>query len=128
MTELFEAIKNYYESQPISERAGLFAYRAPEKAVLPYVTYMLVTSKQDEESFDARPESPLVQFSIWSENSTPLEAMELRDIFVRSFDIASLSIAGWSTIRCKRETENLVEDPDGGFTYHIDYRLLTQKS
>jgi hypothetical protein len=111
MTELFEAIKNYYESQPISERAGLFAYRAPEKAVLPYVTYMLVTSKQDEESFDARP-----------------EAMELRDIFVRSFDIASLSIAGWSTIRCKRETENLVEDPDGGFTYHIDYRLLTQKS
>ena len=125
MDELFTAIITKFNATATLTAYGLYAYQAPGDATLPYFTYMLV-SDEPVETFTDTSESSLIQFSIWDDSVSPLLVTQLAELFEAAFDWCTLAVAGRAHISMARQAERLVQDPDGGWQYSIDYRIEIQ--
>ena len=125
MDELFTAIVNKFNTDATLTAYALYAYQAPQDATLPYFTYMLV-SNEPVEDFSDTSEGSLIQFSIWDDSVSPLLVTQLTEAFEAAFDWCSLTVAGRAHISMARQAERLVQDPDGGWQYSIDYRIEIQ--
>lgn len=122
MDELFTAIITKFNADATLTAYGLYADHAPQDATLPYFTYLLVTN-EPVETFTDTSENPLIQFSVWDDSVSPLLVTQLAELFKTAFDWCSLTVAGRAHISMARQAERLVQDPDGGWQYSIDYRI-----
>jgi len=149
MKELFDALINRYKSDdliasgPVSALRialgnnsvdpnitsdGFYPYKAPQNTAMPYICYSLVgaspllhTMGMDEIN------SARVQFSIWSDQAhSPLQVTELANLTKTVFDFTCLIISGRTHFYCKRIFENLLDDPDFGWQYVIQYEVVTE--
>lgn len=130
---LFEAITNKYEASTLrAETNGMWAYIAAAGAELPYLTLTLVT-QSPEWTFSNDFENATVQMSLWyadttDETVTPLsELSRLYNLLTALYDECTLTIAGYTLVRMNRENTVLLRDLDGGWVYHVDYRVQLQE-
>jgi hypothetical protein len=122
-----EAIKTQYDNSPLPAFVeGLFyAGSTPDGLTGNYITYFKVTGSQ-EYTMSSRSERPTFQFSVWSDDTSPITCIRIAEMFMLWFDDCKLSIGGGSHIRIDRESDNLIPDPDGGYQYQIDYSILVE--
>ena len=122
MDELFTAIITKFNADPTLNAYGLYAEHAPQDAILPYLTYMLVINEPIE-TFSDTSEYSMIQFSVWDDSVSPLLVTQLAELFKTAFDWCSLTVAGRAHISMARQAERLLEDPDGGWQYSMDYQI-----
>lgn len=128
MRDILEGFCSHYSDSPLPALVeGLFFVRAPQDTTGIYATYSLVTSTLDETMSD-RAEVPLIQLSIWGDEEFPDDLLSTAALFCLWYDDAPIDIAGGTTVRCDRQSFNLLPDPDGGWQVQIDYQLMVQEA
>ena len=132
MIELLAAIVARFNICEVADRVnGLHLFRAPQSDPAnrerdyprPYVTFFPVTNTPDRALDDAIVEGTVVQFSIWSDAASAEEPLTIYKLLDDAFDGATLEIAGGRTLSVLRQSNNLLEDPDGGWHYQADYLI-----
>jgi len=133
MLELFEAIFSHYQSDPLSRHLkGFYHTEAPQEAEFPYGVFSLVSNVQDftyTEDF----ENCLVQFNLYSDDSSPRQACELYELLKgdpvegTGFDFLELSIEEYRTVSLMRENAILTR-VEGVWQYNVTYRMVLQKT
>ena len=139
MNALFVALQNKYEASGslATQTNGLWYQGEEHSRKSPYLTFLLVSDTADYTMGTSSKvvENCLMQLSVWyednSEEADSVNGLEritvLFDLMTTLFDEASLTIAGYTLIRCFRESSNLLRDPDGGWAYHTTYRMWLQE-
>ena len=112
----------------------LYKQRAPDGTAYPYAVFFLVSDVADP-VFAKGGEDALVQFSLFSSNSSSSEIEDAYTYLKALYDDCALTITGNVLVWMKRENATLtIEDhttPTGTMEvwhYAIDYRVLTQES
>jgi len=102
---------------------------APQGAAFPYCIYFLVDNI-DELDFSDEREDLTMQFNIFSQNSSALEAGNLLDSLETMFDNCRLTVTGWNHLEFKRNmvhsNNDFTQDPpiQG---YSIEYDVLLER-
>jgi len=122
VNDLFAAIVAKFATTPMLASYSIYPYHAPQDAILPYCTYMEVLNEPIE-TFTDTSENPLIQISVWDSSPSPLAVVAIAKSIKAAFDWQRLFIADHIHISTARQAERLVEDPDGGWHYSIDYRI-----
>ena len=104
--------------------------RAPERTDYPYVVYKVVTN-YPEKTFTEDYENTIIQFSLFSSNSSTLEIETIYGYLKSLYDECALTITGSTLIWMKRVTTAFQPEehttPSGTiqvWAYHIDYEVL----
>lgn len=126
---IIEALYAQYESSPLPAFVeGLFyAGNVPDETTGEYITYFQVSGTQ-EYTMSSRSEHPTFQFSVWSEQDSPVQCIAIAEQLMLWFDDCRLSVSGGHHVRIDRVSHNLLPDPDGGWQYQIDYSILVQEA
>ena len=134
MNSLFQGIYNHFSANTTTgfynDVSGrMYLGQAPQGAVFPYCVYFSV-SDIDELDFSEEREDFLLQFNIFSQNNSALEAGNLLESLKTMFDNCSLTVTGWRHLQFKRSMVH----PNSDFTqvppiqgYSIDYDVLLEK-
>ena len=128
---IFTAIYDRYLESPLPAFVeGFYFGEVPQDVEGTYALFAQVDGRQDYD-MSSRLEDKLMQISIFTGPTEaaegPTECVRVAEIFMLWFDDCELEIAGGTLIRIDRESDNLVPDPDGGWMYQIDYRILAQE-
>jgi len=127
---ILTGIKTWFDDSPLPALTeGLFYGQADRDTDAPYVTYHLIDGRTDDD-MSSYVQDMLVQFSVWSDDSSPTEAVRIGEMLALWFDDAAIDVDGGACYICQRESYNLVQDPDvvgGGWQYQVDYRLMVQE-
>jgi len=130
MKELFAAIFAKFNTVNDFKTAiggRFYPYEAPQAPVFPYAVYSLVSDDPDFDFSDDHEEIN-VQFSIYSEESSVSQILDLFHKLKALFDNAKLSVTGWSLIRCQRSQSRLDRDIDmKTWGYTVEYDILLEK-
>jgi len=135
MNLLFQAVYNKFNSNTshgaytgIGGRFYLNA--APQSAIFPYCVYFSVTDDNELDFSDER-EDFLLQFNIFSQNNSALEAGQILNDFESLFDNCSLTVTGWRHLQFQRG--NIY--PNGDYEqdppiqgYSVEYNVLLEKA
>lgn len=126
---IFVGIKAHFDNSTLPAlTAGLFYGSAERNTVAPYVTYNLIDGGADDD-MSHYVQDALVQFSVWSDEPSPTEAMRIGEWLALWFDDAAIEVSGGVCYRCDRESYNLIYDPDAqGWQYQVDYRLMVEEA
>ena len=107
----------------------MYHYKAPQGATFPYCVYFPV-SGLDDIDFGEEREEILVQFNIYSQNNSALEAGSLLESLKTMFDDCSLTVTGWNHIEFSR---NLIY-PNSDYDqvppihgYSVEYDVMIEK-
>ena len=106
---------------------GMYPEEAPQGAIGIYITYSFIIT-DSEWTFDTTFDGPLVQFSLWSSDDSPLSVMEAGTALVSLYKDVLLTVTGWTSVRADKVGERLLDDPnDKGFQYIVEmkYKLGT---
>jgi hypothetical protein len=134
MNSLFEAIYNHFSDTTGSgfynDVSGRFYHNvAPQGATFPYCVYFSVADV-DELDFTDEREDFTLQFDIFSQNNSALEAGNLLESLKTMFDNCSLTVTGWRHLQFKRDMVN----PNNDFSqvppiqgYSVDYDVLLER-
>jgi len=125
MTELLTAIKARFDAAAgATLRAlvtGLYFSKAPQGAVVPYITFSYpagttdgVMANKDHDLFN-------ITFSIWDTASTPAQVLVISDALCALYDNVILTLSTKNVVYANRIAGNLVEDPDKGWSKHVQY-------
>jgi len=134
MNSLFQAVYNRFSSttgsglyNDVSGR--MYLGHASQGATFPYCVYFSV-SDIDELDFSDERENFLLQFNIYSQNNSVLEAGNLLESLKTMFDNCSLTVTGWRHLQFKRG----MVYPNNDFSqvppvqgYSIEYDVLLEK-
>jgi hypothetical protein len=126
---LFEAIYNKFDADAALKAAvtDLYNTTAPQDTDFPYLVMLLVTSSH-EWTFNTDLEDANIQFSIYSNESSPEEAGDIFELLKTCFDDAILTITGWDNFFMVRQSpSNLIRTPDDVWHYIVNYRVRIQK-
>ena len=128
MNALFKAIYDEFAADAplVAAVTDLYNTTVPQDTDAPYLVMLLINSNH-EWTFNTDLEDTLIQFSIYSSNSSPEQAGDIYELLKTCFDDAVLTIVGWDSVIMVRETSNLMRTPDDMWHYQVDYRLLIQK-
>jgi hypothetical protein len=109
----------------------LFKGRAPEGTEYPYIVFYLI-SDVPENTFTEDMENCLIQFSLFSSNSSSSEVEDMFTHLKSLYDDCSFTISGSSLIWMKRQMAQLLAEehvtPSGtieAWHYTVDYEVLT---
>jgi hypothetical protein len=128
LAAILEGFKAWFDDSDLPALAGgLFYGTAPRGETLPYVTYALVDGGT-EDDMSSSVEDVLIQVSVWSEQDSPTEAIAIGEQIALLYDNAELAVSSGTCYRCDRQSMNVVDDPDGGWQFQIDYRLMVQEA
>lgn len=112
----------------------LYKGQAPDKAVYPYVVYMLVSDTPDD-AFAKKGENALFQFSLFSSASGSTEVEDMYSHLKTLYDDCALSPTGSTLIWMRRMNATLmVEDhttlqgSQKVWHYAVDYEITTQET
>lgn len=134
MNSLFKAILNRFATttssgfyNDISGRLRL--NKAKQGEIFPYCVFFSV-SDIDDLDFTEEHEDFLIQFNIFSQNNSAVEAGDLLETLKTMFDNCSLTVTDWRHLQFKR---SLVM-PNNDFSqvppihgYSIEYEVLLEK-
>lgn len=135
MNALIAAIKNKYNNSTghgayTSINGRCYHNIAPQGATFPYVVYFSV-SDVDDLNFTDELEEFLIQFNIFSQSNSALEAGQILENFKSLFDNCNLTVTDWRHIGFQR---SLVL-PNNDFAqsppiqgYSIQYDVLIEKA
>jgi len=98
---------------------------APQGQTYPYGVYHLI-SNVPSWTFDADMENYLIQFNLYSEESSSTEINTAFSALTDLYDWCDLDIDGYSHIYMKREISNLTRE-NNIWNYFVQYRLEVQK-
>jgi len=133
MNKLFEAIYSHYSSDPLaSSLTGMYNTEAPQEAELPYAVFALI-SDVPEWTFSENFENCLLQFNIFSDESSPAEICALYELLKgdvdigTGFDFLDLSITDYEVVSLIRENAILTR-LEGIWQYSITYRMQFQET
>ncbi len=99
---------------------------APQGQTYPYGVYHLI-SDVPSWTFDADMENYLIQFNLYSEESSSTDINTAFAVLTTLYDWCDLDVDGYSHIYMKRELSNLTRENDI-WNYFIQYRLEVQKN
>jgi len=123
VTDLFTAIMVRYNAAALSgSLTGLYNTQAPQDAVSPYCVFQLISDDADW-TFSENVENCLLQFNLFSDESSPAEICTLFDLLKDAFDFHELTIDNYETIYMVRENSNLTRIEDV-WQYNTTYRIL----
>jgi len=102
---------------------------APQESTFPYCVYFSVADVDDLDFSDEH-EDFLIQFNIFSQNNSALEAGNLLKSLKSMFDNCDLTVTGWRHLQFQRD--NVISNNDFGQVpyvqgYSIDYNVLLEK-
>lgn len=134
MNSLFKSIWNQFSAttttgfyNDVSGR--MYLNNAPQESAFPYCVYFSV-SDIDDLDFSDEHEDFTIQFNIFSQNNSALEAGSLLESLKTMFDDCSLTVTGWNHLRFARDSVI----PNNDFSqvppiqgYSIDYDVLLEK-
>ena len=133
MTELFEAIYAHYLEDPLANNlTGLYNTEAPQNAEFPYCVFALV-SNVPEFTFNEDFENCLVQFNLFSKESSPAKICTLYELLRgdtisgTGFDFLELSITNYEAVSLIRENAILFQ-VDDVWQYNVTYRMILEKT
>lgn len=127
MKTLFLAIYDYYSTSSLAEQlTDLYNTEAPSTAVFPYGVFSLPSNVRDG-TFTEDFEDCLIQFSLYSDESSASKVCDCFELLKTIFDHVDLTVSGYSPISCEREPANLVK-VDGVWQYTVTYRIVLQKN
>ena len=125
MRALIEAIADAWDVSAIG--VALHYGSIPEGAALPACTMNVISNIPSEPGMCSVPEGVLVQFSVYSDEPSVGECMDLRDKLRAAFDDVTLAIDDAAMVRGDWQNDiGPVADPDEGWDCHIDYRFVIQ--
>ena len=135
MNLLFQSIYNRFSATTTTgfynDLSGrMYLNNAPQEATFPYCVYFSV-SDIDELDFGEEREDFLLQFDIFSQNNSALEAGDLLESLKTMFDNCSLTVTGWRHLQFQRgniyPNNDLTQVPpiQG---YSVEYDVLLEKS
>lgn len=130
MQVLFESIWSKFDKDTTGLRAainGMYFTEAPQGQTYPYGVYHLIS---DVPSWifgtaENTMENCLIQFNLYSENSSSTEVNTAFSALTTLYDWCDLNTSGYSNIYMKREMSLLTRESDI-FNYMIQYRLEIQ--
>ena len=134
MNSLFQAIYNRFSAttgsgfyNDVSGR--MYHNNAPQEATFPYCVYFSVDDDNELDFSDER-EDFLLQFNIYSQNSSALQAGTMLESLKTMFDNCSLTVTGWNHLQCLRDRIY----PNNDFSqvppvqgYSVEYNILLEK-
>ena len=135
MNLLFQAIYNHFSATTDSgfynDVSGrMYPNFASQGATFPYCVYFSVTDDNDLDFTDEH-EDFLLQFNIFSQNNSALEAGNLLESLKTMFDNCSLTVTGWRHLQFQRG--NIY--PNGDYEqsppiqgYSVEYNVLLEKA
>jgi hypothetical protein len=128
MKELTTAIYGRLAGSALDTAIGgrLFESMAPEGVELPYVVYFLVADAPAD-TFKDQLDDVLIQFSLFSDQSSSTEVKDLYGHLKTLYDDCALTVAGRTVVWMKRVRMSLeLEDND---TWHcdVDYSIIQQR-
>lgn len=124
LRDLIEGIASAWD---IATPCELYYGKLPEGAELPAATFNVVSNTPFMPGMYAVPETALIQFSVYSEDDSVAECMDIRDVVRATFDSLSFEVDGATVVRLDWENDvGPMPDPDEGWDCHIDYRFVTQ--
>jgi len=137
MNNILTAIKTKLTGSALSTAVGGRVYldRALPGAAFPYVVYFVV-SAVPEDDFKRDGESTLIQFSLFSASTSPVEVSGLFDQLKTLFDDCTLTITGNTLVWCIRRglqtmTEEITVGSSGAQSvkhWAVDYEIITQET
>ena len=128
----FQAFYAHYSDSPLPAFVeGFFFGEVPEGTSGNYAVFTPL-AMVPEYDMSSHLELIPIQIAIYTntaeENEGPTVALNLGELFMTWFDNCTLSIGGATLVRIDRESHNLIQDPDGGWMYQIDYAILVQEA
>lgn len=128
MIALYKALLAHYNDSPLAAMTtGLYLYRAPQDATGNYITMRMISGKADY-SFSDVMEDCVVQFSVWTDERSPIAALGIADWLNLWFNELSIPIAG-TMVRAMRLTSPLLlPDPDVEWQVAVDYSFWVQEA
>ncbi|MBM3708579.1 MAG: hypothetical protein FJW69_09655 [Actinobacteria bacterium] len=129
---ILEGIQERYDSQPVAKLlSGMWLGLAPDTAGLPYAVYTL--SLTAERTFGERFENGDLTIRIYyadttAEDQSIIGALDtIGEAMASAFDDCSLTLTGYTSIYVTRRGRSIARDPDGGWTYELQYDLQVQE-
>jgi len=135
MNYLFQGIENHFSAttgsgfyNDISGR--LYPNFAPQEGTFPYCVYFLV-SDVDELDFSDEREDIAIQFNVFSESYSALEAGNLLESLKTMFDNCDLTVTDWRHLQFQRNIvlpNNDVTQRPPIHGYSVEYDVLLEKA
>jgi len=123
MTDLFAAIMVRYGAVALSSSlTGLWNTQAPQDAAFPYGVFQLISDVPDW-TFSENTEDCLLQFNLFSDESSPAGICGLFELLKTAFDFHELEVNNYETIYMSRESAILTRI-EGIWQYNVTYRIL----
>lgn len=135
MNALFKAIWNRFATTTsngfYNDVLGrMYLNKAPQGTTFPYCVYFSV-SDIDDLDFSEEHEDFLIQFNIFSQNNSAVEAGDLLETLKTMYDNCSLTVTGWRHLQFQRS----LVIPNNDFSqvppihgYSIEYEALLEKT
>jgi len=134
MNSLFQAVYNKFSATTTTgfynDVSGRMYHNiAPQGAVFPYCVYFSV-SDLDDLDFSDEQEDILLQFNVYSQNNSALEAGNLLESLKTMYDDCNLTVTGWRHLGFQRNAVYPNNDlsqvpPIQG--YSVEYDILLEK-
>lgn len=127
MQVLFQAIYTKFSNDNDLSGAvtDLYLDRAIQTAVYPYIVYHKISGVPDW-TFSEDMENTLLQFNIYSDNSSSATANDIFEKLKSCYDWCTLTVTNWDSIYMKRELDELTRGNDI-WRYLVQYRLEIQQ-
>ena len=127
MQVLFVGIYSKYNGSTALKAAitGLYLSEAIQTAVYPYGVYNLI-SDVPSWTFDAGMEGYVIQFNLYSDNSSSTAVNTAFTALTGLFDDSEITVSGYTHIFMKREISLLTRESDV-WNYMVQYRIKNQK-
>lgn len=137
MKELAKGIVNHVASDALGAAiTRIYNTEASSSAVFPYIVFTLINSSTNG-TFTEKFEEYLVQFNIYSENKSSMEACNIFNLLIGNedlgtgFDHAEFDVDDHTMIVCQREPPASLSkwtvDCKRVWDYMVSYRILLQK-
>lgn len=131
MKALFDGIYAFANAASTFKTAigGRFYFtEAPQGATFPYAVYSLVSNDIDY-YFDGHAITPMIQISIFSQDTGAAEVVDCWDKMRARFDDAAITVTGYNSVEFRRDQARLLRDPEANvWHYATDYELILDKT
>ena len=133
MTPLAIGIYNYFKAAPANTfytamGGRMYFGEAPQGATFPYCVMSIISSEHDW-TFDDEMESVLVQFSIFTNESSAVNIGLHWSKLKSLYDDASLTVSGYTQVSLLRGQSILLRETENNiWQYAVEYECLLEVS
>jgi len=129
MKPLVEAIYTLFTTAPYSDLYNavggrLYLGEALQSTAYPYVVFKVVADNPEKYFGDTVIEDILIQFSLYSRNTSAVEVNDLFTYLKTLFDDCALTVTGYTHVSMARQDANLLRDAENNlWHYAVDYEV-----